>query len=100
MSRSIKLKWIIKALLLFLGLPSLVSQEICLKIGAGNNRYESYSLKGDKMIFESDRNEKHLKQLTHNNNGDTLPNWSPNDKKILFTAYRNVRFNLHETHLK
>ncbi len=48
-------------------------------------------------IMDSDGNNQ--VRITHNKDGETLPDWSPNGNKILITAYRNGNFEICELEL-
>ncbi len=50
-------------------------------------------------LFVIDVNGGNLKQLTYNLDGDTLPCWSMDDKKILFTGFRKGSFQICEIQL-
>jgi len=39
-------------------------------------------------------------RITYNEDGDTLPDWSPNGNKILITGYRNGNFEICELELQ
>ncbi|MEM6892845.1 MAG: hypothetical protein AAF554_04080 [Bacteroidota bacterium] len=47
-------------------------------------------------LFVIDVSGENLKQITDNRDGDTLPCWSTDDKKILFTGYRQGSFQICE----
>lgn len=47
-------------------------------------------------IYLMDADGKNPIRLTHNEDGDTLPNWHPSENKILITAYRNGNYEICE----
>jgi TolB protein len=50
-------------------------------------------------LFITDKNGENVYRLTSNNDGETLPDWSPDDKKLLITAFRNGNFEICELSL-
>ena len=51
-------------------------------------------------IYIMDSNGNNQVRITYNIDGDTLPDWSPNDNKILITGYRNGNFEICELELQ
>ena len=51
-------------------------------------------------IYIMDSNGENQIRITNNDDGDTLPNWSPDGYKILITGYRNGNFEICELTLK
>jgi len=51
-------------------------------------------------IYVMDSDGKNQTRITENNDGDTLPDWSPNSNRILITGYRNGNFEICELELK
>jgi TolB protein len=51
-------------------------------------------------IYIMNWNGKSKRRITFNDNGDTLPNWSPNDINLLITGYRNGSYQICKILLK
>lgn len=51
-------------------------------------------------IYVMDANGENQTRITQNEDGETLPNWSPNSDKILVTGYRNGNYEICEFELK
>lgn len=51
-------------------------------------------------IFIMNKKGGKLRRITHNEDGDTLPVWSPKDDKLLITAFRNGNFEICEVSIK
>lgn len=47
-------------------------------------------------IYVMDANGENQIRITHNEDGDTLPNWAPGDEKLLITGYRNGNYEICE----
>lgn len=50
-------------------------------------------------IYIMDKDGNNKTRITHNEDGDTLPNWHPEKNKILITAYRNGNYQICELEL-
>lgn len=76
-----------------------------------HNFCPAFSPKGNKIAYVTsmegirpelyimDKNGKQAKRITENQDGDTLPNWSPDGKKLVFTAFRGDNFEICEIEL-
>lgn len=110
-------KTILVALFFFCLHPLSYSQkkdnpkEICLTSGAFDNRYASYNLSGDKIVFESNRDGnwevyimdfdgKNTLRVTNNSSDDRRPSWHPNGASILFESNRSGKNELYEYSLE
>lgn len=51
-------------------------------------------------IYIMNKKGKNLKRITFNEDGETLPVWSPNDDKLLITAYRGGNYEICELSFK
>jgi len=51
-------------------------------------------------IYTMNRRGKKLQRITFNDSGDTLPVWSPQDDKLLITAFRNGNYEICEIQLR
>ena len=102
---------IIVTLMFTVDLASQSGEEICLTKNQWNDRYASYSPKGDFILYESDSagnwdifimdfQGKQRQQLTTNTADDRRPCWHPKGTKILFESDRDGKSGLYVFNLK
>lgn len=97
-------------LLSYSGFSQHLVSETNLTNNVGSDRYGKYSLSGEHILFESDRDGdweiyrmhadgSNLEKLTDNTNTDRRPCWHPTENKILFESDRSGEMELYELNL-